>query len=169
MAKRKYTTTPERIEKWLQEGRGQGRGADYRPWLRIQDVPSRGLAHRIKGWKTGRVHHFLSQFEAHFFYALEWSPQVEDIREQFPLLPLEETLDIARACGVRHPTDPRSRHPVVMTTDFLVTLRRDGQRLEQPYTLKMAVELDRKRVLEKLGFVSNLSSTLQYPFLIKLY
>ncbi|RME42244.1 MAG: heteromeric transposase endonuclease subunit TnsA [Caldilineae bacterium] len=150
MAKRKYATTPARIKKWLREGRGQGRGADYRPWLRIQDVPSRGLVHRIKGWKTGRVHHFLSQFEAHFFYALEWSPQVLDIREQFPLLPQEETLEIAQACGVRHPTDPCSQQQVVMTTDFLVTLRRDGRQLEQPYTLKTSAELDKKRVLEKL-------------------
>ena len=147
MAKRKYATTLVRIEKWIKEGRGQGRGAAYKPWLRIQDVPSRGLVHRIKGWKTERVHHLLSQFEAHFFYTLEWAPQVVDIREQYPLLPLEETMEIAGECGVRHPTDPRSKRPVVMTTDFLITVQGG---IEQPRTLKMAGELNKKRVLEKL-------------------
>ena len=147
MAKRKRATTQKSIEKWIKEGRGQGRGATYKPWLRIQDVPSRGLAHRIKGQKTGRVHHFLSQFEAHFFYTLEWLPQVTDIREQYPLLPLDETMEIARECGFRHPTDPRSKYPVVMTTDFLITLQGGS---EQPRTLKMIAELGRKRVMEKL-------------------
>lgn len=28
------------IEKMLKEGRGQGISSDYKPWIRIQDVPS---------------------------------------------------------------------------------------------------------------------------------
>ena len=51
------------IEKRLKEGRGQGRGPKYKPWLYIHDVPSRGRAWRTKGWKTGRPHHLLSDFE----------------------------------------------------------------------------------------------------------
>lgn len=39
MAKRKRTST---VEKWIKEGRGTGIGADYQPWLKIQDVSSLG-------------------------------------------------------------------------------------------------------------------------------
>ena len=150
MAKRKRGTTPKAINKKLKEGRGQGNSANYRPWLHIQDVPSRGLATRIKGWKAGRVHHLLSLLELRYFYILEWSPNVIDIREQYPLLPLEETLAIANCFGIRHPTDPKTKHPVVMTTDFVNTVRHDVTELDEPRTVKYKDELNNKRVLEKL-------------------
>lgn len=44
-------------------GRGKSTGASYLPWLRVQDVPSKGLSTRVEGWKTGRIHHFLSCLE----------------------------------------------------------------------------------------------------------
>lgn len=150
MAKRKRETTQTVIERRIEEGRGQGTGADYKPWLVVQDVSSRGLVHRIKGWKAERVHHLLSNLERDYFYLLEWSLSVIDIREQFPLLPLAETLEIAEQCGIRHPTDPKTRHPVVMTTDFLVTVDYPGQPVEQARALKPVSQLSRDRVLEKL-------------------
>ena len=39
-----------------------------------------------------------------------------------PLLPLEETVVIADELGLKHPTDPKINEPVVMTTDFLLTV-----------------------------------------------
>lgn len=119
MAKRDRSTTPSKIEKRIQAGKGQGRGAAYAPWLTVQDVPSQGLATRIRGHKTQRVHHLLSKLETDYFCLLEFAPTVTDIREQFPLLPLEETLAIAQSCDIRHPTDPKTQAPVVMTTDFV--------------------------------------------------
>jgi hypothetical protein len=80
----------------------------------------KGRIHRIKGCVTGRVHHLLSDLGAKVFYAFDFSPSVLDIREQFPLLPLEDTLAIAEECRVSHPADPGTKHPVVMTTDLLV-------------------------------------------------
>lgn len=80
----------------------------------------------------------------------EWSRRVVDIREQFPLLPLEETLWIADKLGVRHPTDPKTQHPVVMTTDFYLTIRHGRQHEYVPRTVKYLCDLDKKRVLEKL-------------------
>jgi len=150
MAKRRRETTARTIKQRLKEGRGQGRGAGYKPWLRIQDVPSQGLVHRIKGWKTGRVHHLLSNLELSYFYLLEWSPLVVDIREQYPLLPLEETLALAEQCGVRHPTDPKSQEPIVMTTDFLITLSGEIWPVEQARTVKPAQALLGPRTQEKL-------------------
>src|SRR5690349_4522054 len=72
----------EAIQKLIREGRGQKELADYQPWLTVREVPSRGLSTRSKGWKTGRVHHVLSKLEKKYFYILEWSKIVVDIREQ---------------------------------------------------------------------------------------
>lgn len=150
MAKRKRMTNQKSINKRIKEGRGIGRLANYKPWLHIQDVPSKGLSARIKGWKTERVHHFLSLLELLYFYILEWSQDVIDIREQYPLLPVEETLAIARSCGIRHPTDPKTKHPVVMTTDFVNTVRRGATDFDEPRTVKYKADLLKRRTLEKL-------------------
>ena len=52
MSKRTRTS---KIEKWIKEGRGSGVGADYKPWLNIQDVSSLGRSTRLKGIKTNRL------------------------------------------------------------------------------------------------------------------
>lgn len=132
----------------IADGWGQGRGAEYKPGLRIQDVPSRGLSTRILGWKTNREHHLLSKLELLFFYLLEWSLIVCDIREQYPL-DLNETLDIAKRLGIRHPTNPHTRQPVVMTTDFLIAVRKSVGIEERARTIKYAKELSSLRVIEK--------------------
>jgi hypothetical protein len=150
MAKRNRRTNEKSIKKRIKEGRGMGRLAEYKPWLHIQDVPSKGLSSRIKGWKTGRVHHLLSLLELMYFYVLEWSQGVIDIREQFPLLPIEETLSIALSCGIRHPADPKTKYPIVMTTDFVNTIRRGASDLDEPRTIKYKVDLLKLRTLEKL-------------------
>jgi hypothetical protein len=150
MAKRNRKTTQNSIKRKLRECRGTGRLAEYKPWLHIQDVASKGLVTRIKGWKTGRVHHLLSLLELRYFYVLEWSQDVIDIREQYPLLPLEETLAIAGSCGIRHPADPRTKHPVVMTTDFVNTVRRGPTDFDEARTVKYKDDLNHRRTLEKL-------------------
>lgn len=150
MAKRRREINRAEIDKRSKEGRGQGRGAEYTPWLRIQDVPSNGLVHRVKGWKTKREHHFLSTLECSYFYVLEWAQSVQDIREQYPLLPLAETLALAEACGFRHPADPRTRELIVMTTDFVVTVAKDNREIDHARAIKPSSKLQSKRVLEKL-------------------
>lgn len=42
------------IEKMIKEGYGSGIGSDYKPWIKIQDVPSYGRVTRVKGIKTNR-------------------------------------------------------------------------------------------------------------------
>lgn len=146
MSKRKRTS---KIEKWIKEGRGTGVGPDYKPWLHIQDVSSLGRSTRLKGIKTGRQHEFLSDLERNYFYLTEYSDLVVDIREQFPLLPLEETIVIANELGIKHPTNPKNSEPIVMTTDFLITLDRGQGLMEVARTIKMKNELMKARVLEK--------------------
>jgi TnsA-like endonuclease N terminal/TnsA endonuclease C terminal len=143
------------VDKRLKEGRGQGKSGKYKPWLYIHDVPSRGRAWRIKGWKTGRPHHLLSDFEHDYLLIKDWDPSVIDIREQYPLLPLEETLAIAEECNIRHPSVRRPTKqggviPVVMTTDFVLTISEGLNTYEQARTLKLAKDLESERTLEKL-------------------
>jgi len=62
MAKRKIDWDENKLKKWIQEGRGQGEGKDYKPWLTVQDFPSKGRVSRVFGWKTKRIHHFFYGF-----------------------------------------------------------------------------------------------------------
>lgn len=145
MPRRKITSADRK----LKQGRGRGHGEKYKPFLTVREVPSRGLSHRIKGWTTSRVHHFLSNLEKNYFYLLDWSSLVVDIREQFPL-PIEDTMMISERLGVRHPTDPKTKESTIMTTDFLVDLLSEGKSVMVARSVKMSQDLGSKRVLEKL-------------------
>ena len=55
-------------ENALGDGIGVGYGQSYQPWLRAQDVKSRGNRSIVFGLKTFRNHHLLSSVESNFFY-----------------------------------------------------------------------------------------------------
>ncbi|WP_345455065.1 TnsA endonuclease N-terminal domain-containing protein [Deinococcus aluminii] len=84
--------------------------------------------------------------ELRYFYLLEWSPRVLDIREQYPLWPPEETQAIARELGLKHPSPPGGG-PLVMTSDFYLSLA-GGENVVR--TLKESAELDNERTVQKL-------------------
>lgn len=144
MAKRVRVTT----KRMIKEGRGQGHGRDYKPWLTIRDVPSEGLSTRIKGWTTKRVHHFLSNLELNYFYLIDWSKIIVDIREQYPL-PIEETLEIAERLGIKHPIDIKTREPKVMTTDFLIDVIDDNISQVKARTVKQMKKIAESRTIAK--------------------
>ncbi len=81
------------IDKRLKAGRGQGRGAKYKPWLYIHDVASTGRAWRTKGWKTGRPHHLLSDFEHDYQLIKDWDPSVIDIARNIQKLHKHLTIE----------------------------------------------------------------------------
>lgn len=137
------------IEKLVKAGRGQGRGRDYTPWINVRSFSSRGHSNRIPSRKTGRTHHLLSNLEADFFHLVEWSEKVIDIREQYPLLPVEETVAIAEALGIHHPTDVGTKQPLALTTDFLLTVRSGADEVDIARTIKSARDLESTRTLEK--------------------
>src|SRR5260370_42609278 len=149
MGKRNRSVTKKVKEKRKKEGRGVGTGKDYKPELRIQDVSSIGLASRVRGWTTDRIHHLLSKLELMVFFTFDWPTTVTDIREQFPL-DLEETKAIADQLGIRHPRDPKTKELVVMTTDFVVTVRNGIHESIHAYTVKYVAKLASRRVMEKL-------------------
>jgi hypothetical protein len=146
MPKKKFQSTPENIARRIAEGYGQGTGADYRPWLGIQDFPSKGVVHRPLGLTTGRVHQLFSDLEFKGFLICDITECIIDIREQFPLLPLEETLEIADKLQVRHPRDPATRYPVVMTTDLLLKVKLDREIFFNARTAKCEKDLLQQRV-----------------------
>ncbi|MGC2855138.1 TnsA endonuclease C-terminal domain-containing protein [Novispirillum sp. DQ9] len=149
MARRKYSVDEALVARYLKEGRGTGHGADYKPWLKISDVPSLGRSHRLRGIKTGRVHHFLSDIEVNLFYLLDWHDAVVDIREQFPL-DREETQAIAEQAGIRYPVDSHTRVPLVQSTDFLVDYVVAGEERRVAYSVKPVDALSEKRKAELL-------------------
>jgi hypothetical protein len=74
---------------------------------------------------------------------------VLDIREQFPLLELNEMIKIANEAGIRYPVDQESGFPCALTTDFLITVLCEGKKIRIARTVKPSDELDKKRVIEK--------------------
>ncbi|MDF2606227.1 MAG: Tn7-like transposition protein [Bacillales bacterium] len=148
MSKRQRGWTEDKIAKYYKEGRGSGDLSNYKPWLTVQDVPSQGRTHRPKGWKTGRIHQLLSDLEYKYFCLLEWSDDIIDIREQFPLN-REHTIAIAESKNIKHSVDLKTRTPIVMTTDFLITIRKNNDLIHIARTVKHSKELEGDDVIDK--------------------
>jgi hypothetical protein len=144
------------IERRRKQGYGEGEGSGYKPWITASRSRSRGVIARRLGGLTGRMHDLLSLLELRCFLLLEWDPDVLDIREQFPLHPVDETREIATALGYRHPAERRKTksgvrwNEIVMTTDFRVRLAPGAGAREVMLAVKPSSELSNRRVLEKL-------------------
>lgn len=131
----------------LKDGRGQGRGEDYIPFIQANDnkVASEGWLTRTPGWHSNRIHHTLSKYEFQYLLMQEWAEPIIDIREQYPL-PIEETQRIARKLNIRHPH--LDGHDVVLSSDFMLTsIDRKDLEIELPRTVKPTYKLS-KRTLE---------------------
>ena len=150
MARNRYDWTQTKFERYVKEGRGEGRGKDYKPWITIQDFPSIGRASRSPGWKSDRIHHLMSDWESRLFYLLEWSKEVQDIREQYPLLNLDLAMEIAKEMGIEYPRNSKSNTPYVLTTDFMLTVKQGNKLVQIARTFKTATDLKKKRAIEKL-------------------
>lgn len=150
MGRKRYGFDENRINRFIKEGRGQGTGKNYKPWLTVADVPSLGRVHRVFCPKTEREHHLMSDNEYYAFLLQWWDDSVLDIREQYPLLNRKETLEIAARSGIRHPMDPVSRTLWVLTTDLVLTVRNANGNKTVAYAVKEAKALENERTLEKL-------------------
>jgi hypothetical protein len=154
--------TEERIASLYKEGRGEGTGAAYRPFLEVTDLSSRGTSRQILGRKTSRVHHLFSNVEYQFFLMLEWSPDVIDIREQYPL-PRDLTLAVATEGRLSHPYYPGTKVPAVMTIDAVVTRIANGQEVYEAYDIKRTDEAENYRSIEKLEITRATCEMLEMP------
>jgi len=147
--------TPENVAAWIRRGDGQGEGRNFRPFFHVRDVPSRGRSHIVVGLRTGRAHHYLSDIEFGYHLLAEFASEVIDIREQFALLPWEETQSIASDLRIKHPVYPGTHTPIVMTSDLVLTVADSSKPRLCVLCVKPASQLDPKnggsrRILEKL-------------------
>lgn len=156
----RYDQNIKVYEKWLKEGRGQGRHRDYKPWLHVYNVPSSGRSHRVLSHTASRVVHCLSDLEFSVFLLLEWSESVIDIREQFPLHP-DSTIQHAKILGFRHPTIRGQQ--MVMTTDFLASTSNPRMPLLATQ-VKPSSELLKRRVREILAIEEANWNGIDVPF-----
>lgn len=139
----------EKIERQIKKGYGSVTGSEYKPWIHVMEGGSLGVRHRLNGWKTNRIHQLLSKLEYSTFLALEWCDYVVDIREQYPL-ERNKTQEIANRMGVNHSIYPTTNIPIVMTTDFLITVNENDKKILKSISVKPSEELEKPRVLEKL-------------------
>ena len=105
----------------LKAGYGLGQGDEYTPWYRIQDYDSSKGRRTIKGLTTNRSHDLMTASEIEFFYIVDFCDSVIDVREQFPLIPLNLSQKIARTFDIPHPVHPKSKEPLILTTTFLLS------------------------------------------------
>lgn len=145
----KVKWSEKKISEMQKAGRGQGSGSDYRPWIEVADVSSRGRSRRVWSHKTGRVHELLSDVEYKVFLISEWSRSVVDIQEQYPL-DRELTQTLAQQLSIKHPCYPTTHVPTVMTVDFLLTIVRGGEQTLLALNCKREEEAEEARSIEKL-------------------
>ena len=129
-------------KKRLKEKRGEGTGAEYKPFIKATEFPDYGSAVQFKDWITGREVHMMSHGESIYYHLLRFRDDVTDVREQVPLDP-EITRELADMYGITHP----GKKDHIMTTDLLVTYE-DGHL--EAYSVKSAKEGLRDREKEIL-------------------
>lgn len=135
----------------LNAGRGTGEGTAYTPWIKVHEISSKGQKHLIRGYTVAREYHLLSRGEAACFRIFDWHSNVIDIREQYPLLPLQATLDLAKTWAIPHPNMTRQKDMAhVLTLDFLLTVQHDGQDELRAVSYKPASNLSHSTTLKRL-------------------
>ncbi len=134
-----------------------GAKEDYTPWIKTTDIPGgHGNKKRVKSMTCNRIHHCLSNLEYGVLMLADFCDNVVDIREQFPLRNHKLAQKIANELGVKYPrnTESSEKEPVIMTTDFLLTLKDENGSIRYvARTVKPAEHLndinEQRRILEK--------------------
>jgi len=143
------TPTIQIVENWIKNWSNTIKKGSYISFLKVRDVPSSGLSTMVLSSITKREHHYFSKLEYKAHLLAEYQPNTIDIREQYPLLPWGETQAIAKNFGITHPKYPMTTTPIVVTTDFLVTLKFPNGKKQIAISVKPKNKLT-PRNLEKL-------------------
>lgn len=149
MGKRNSRWTIEKYEEFIKKRNWDKVLCEYEPTINIQAFPSTGRVSRIKGWKTNRIHHLFSDIQTRYFYTLDWSDQVMDIREHFPLMDIElqdglETSDLRLDIFA----DKESGVPYIKTSTFLITVENNSKEIYIARSVKAASSLEKGITLE---------------------
>ena len=148
MGRPRKRRTVEDYEKLLADGFGIGEKEHYRPWIRIPDFASHGVSAAIPGITIKRIHEVLSGIETRAFLLAEFNRSVIDIREQFPLFPVDHLIALAERAGIVYPYI--SGTPYVLTTDLLLTMEVEGKISYVAVAVKPTEALRKKSVLDNL-------------------
>lgn len=140
---------PPYLRTRVKRSRGVGTGQAYVPWLKVRDVPSRGTSAISQGILTGRSHHLLSELEAIYFFLAERRPTTVDIREQWPILDIDGTLELCSQLGVRHAL--RNGYPEPFTIDLMLTERVDGELKFRAVSIKSPEDAEDPQVRLRLS------------------
>lgn len=140
---------PPYLRSRIRKGKGIGEGTLYKPWLTVEEVPSKGTSSCVKGIRIPRDYHLLSELETTYFFLLERRPEVVDVREQWPILDVSETLRICADLGVRHKY--RGIYPEPATIDFLITEQVDGVVRYRAASIKTPKDAGKASVRQRLA------------------
>lgn len=160
MAKHKWNE--DTIARRIKQGYGAGHGENYKPWIGVEDLSSRGRSRRAASPRLGRTVDLLSDGEYKCFLVLERAKHVHDIRENFPL-DRDLTQQLALQLGIKHPIYPGTCVPAVMTVDFLVDLTVDGVKRLCAVNVKHEEEASDPRSIEKLEIQREYFEQLEIP------
>ncbi|WP_082221536.1 TnsA endonuclease N-terminal domain-containing protein [Herbaspirillum chlorophenolicum] len=139
---------PSYLHKKIKKGRGIGSFDGYQPWIKKSDFGSSGSATTIQGIVVPRVHHVLSDLEHIYFMLLERLPNVIDIREQWPILHIDKTLQLCERFGVTHGYEGNA--PTPFTIDFLVTFETEGKKYYEAKSVKTPQDARDPKVRKRL-------------------
>lgn len=139
--------TEKLIYKWITDGRGQGHGIEYVPWIKIARKSGLGKGHLELEYIPilGRPCHYLAKNELKVALLLLWLG-ILDLREQFPCWPSLHphplylhphfhpailpwslgTLACAKSIGIKHPYYPSTKIIHIPTIDLLATISFNG-------------------------------------------
>ncbi|OJV96066.1 MAG: hypothetical protein BGO39_03585 [Chloroflexi bacterium 54-19] len=150
MARKKAGLTSSQIEKRFDKEQGIGTGKDYKSLYHTRETPLKTTNIKKPGWKTKRQHELWSYLTCMCFYLAEWSNSITDIRENYLLLDLADTQQIAKFLGINHPYDPHTREPIAMKTDFVFTVQKGFEVNLEARTVMPANNLNDIRTIETL-------------------
>ncbi|MFD1173946.1 TnsA endonuclease C-terminal domain-containing protein [Oceanobacillus picturae] len=139
------------IKRFLKEGRGQGEGATYKPWLQVQDIASQGRSTRIYSHKSQRVTHLLSDLQLYYWYLLEFDEMVLDVREQYPLLDFHEMNIPVDQELEKKLFNKKTNVPHILIVSFMVTrIDQNGDSYYEARVIKSSNDLAKKATISRL-------------------
>ena len=105
-----------RIKQWEA---ANAKGSKYIPFIDPRDIKSEGSKGRVPDFENkGQDKRVLSNNERLYAYILMFDDRILCSKEQYPLLPIERSIAIAKRLKIRHPKYPGTNVDVVMTSDF---------------------------------------------------
>jgi len=110
---------PRDLER-IKQGRGTGKGADYKPFIQTEGFMGYGDRTITPATKFSRCNDTLSNIEDSLSLLLDTSPIVADYYPNFPL-DINITFEQAKKFGWAHPRNEKGKL-TVMTSDFVIMM-----------------------------------------------